>query len=366
MLLIFFLLIAINLIPLQRDFLGGGLNNYLNSPYLWSWANFDGEHYLAIAREGYKPLTYFYFPLYPTLLYLFVGIFGKGFVGYLYSGLFISHVSFFIGLVGFWKLMLLDFKENIAKLTIMLLLLFPTSFYFGSVYTESLFFALVIWSFYFARKRNWLCSALLASLASATRVTGVVMPLAIFVEYLFQGKKATVRFWLKSVLVIVLSISGFLIYTFYLNQKTGDPLTFFHNVSIFGQQRSSSFVALPQVFYRYIFKIIPNLTWGYFPQVFVTFLETLTAFVFLILSLVSFFKLRLSYAAYLTLGYLIPTLSGSFSSLPRYVLVLFPGFILMSLYLSKKGKIFKFVFLFALFLCFGISTTLFTRGFWVS
>ncbi len=61
----FVLVLSLAVIPLQFSYLGGGLVNYLKNPYLWAFANFDGVHYLSIAQEGYKPLTYFYFPVFP-------------------------------------------------------------------------------------------------------------------------------------------------------------------------------------------------------------------------------------------------------------------------------------------------------------
>jgi hypothetical protein len=65
--LFIFLFLAFRYLPLQNNFLGGGTANYLAKPYLWSWLNFDGEHYLSIVYQGYLPLTYFYFPLFPIV-----------------------------------------------------------------------------------------------------------------------------------------------------------------------------------------------------------------------------------------------------------------------------------------------------------
>ena len=44
------LIVGILFIPLanQDKFLGGGFRNYNLSPELFSWANFDGEHYANI------------------------------------------------------------------------------------------------------------------------------------------------------------------------------------------------------------------------------------------------------------------------------------------------------------------------------
>ncbi|MDP3733070.1 MAG: hypothetical protein Q8Q91_00870, partial [Candidatus Daviesbacteria bacterium] len=65
--------LATGLIPLgNKDrFLGGGPQNFQLSPQLFSWANFDGEHYLSIAIFGYKSLEQAFFPVYPILISFF-------------------------------------------------------------------------------------------------------------------------------------------------------------------------------------------------------------------------------------------------------------------------------------------------------
>lgn len=361
-----FLFLAIGLVPLQESFLAGNLSGYLKQPFLWAWANFDGEHYLSIAYQGYKPLTYFYFPAYPLTIYFVAQLLGGSFKSLVASGLSISNISFFIALIGLWKLIKLDYNKNIARLSILLLLAFPTSFYFGSIYTESLFLALVVWSFYFARRGKWILAGVFGAVLTATRVAGLALIPALLVEAYLQRREEKKLNLFPVVTGILLPLLGIVVYMFYLNRATGDPLEFFHNVSIFGQQRSSSFVLLPQVFYRYFFKVLPNINYSYFPIVFVTYLEIITALVFLGLTIVSFFKLRLSYAFYLAFGYIIPILSGSFSSLHRYVLILFPAFILSAIWLSKCKKWVRVVIFLILILGLLIATSLFTRGFWVA
>jgi hypothetical protein len=95
-------------------------------------------------------------------------------------------------------------------------------------------------------------------------------------------------------------------------------------------------------------------------------MEIVTAIVFLGLAAASFFKLRLSYAFYLAIGYIIPTLSGSFSSLHRYVLILFPAFILSALWLSKRKKWIKAIVFLILVLGLLVATSLFVAGYWVA
>ena len=379
LLLFITLLIAISAVPLQVNFLGGGKVNYLLYPYLWSWANFDGEHFLAIARDGYKPLTYFFFPLYPVLIRSLANLFGSAFVGYAFSGLIISNLSFFIGLIGLIRLVRLDYSDNIVRTTLLLILLFPTSFYFGSLYSESLFFALSVWTFYFARREQWLFVGTLGGLAAITRLVGIALFPALLAELYVLQKNKKIKsgnpYLMKSLCAILLIPMTLLMYMFYIKTNTGDALDFLHNVAIYGQQRSSNLILLPQVFYRYIFKILPNINYSYFPVVFTTWLEFLTAVIFSLLVVFGLLaavgklnkvRIRLSYAVYLLVAFLIPTLSGSFSSLPRYVVILFPAFIILSLYLSKQSVIVRGSVYLLLFICLGIATSLFVRGYWIS
>ncbi len=351
-LLFVILFLAVKFVPLQQHFLGGGMQAYLKTPWLWAWANFDGEHYLAIAKEGYHLAEQAFFPLYPLLIKLL----GGG----VWSGLIISNASFFLALVGLYKLLRIDYSEKVIKLAVILLLIFPTSFYLGAVYTESLFLCLIIWSFYFYRKENYLLSGILGAFASATRVIGVILLPVYFLELFLKKKLRIIHYSLFLIPV------GLLAYMFYLYKVYGDPLMFLHALPAFGEQRSSIPILLPQVMYRYIFKILPNLNYSYFAGTFTTIMEFIVGILFLIVSVISFFKLRLSYFLFLAFGYLIPALSGSFSSLPRYVLVLFPAFILFSIWISKTSKIIKIICYTILLISLIISLSLFSRGFWLA
>lgn len=342
--LFLFLFLGIKFLPLQQNFLGGGMANYLRVPWLWAWANFDGEHYLSIAQMGFGLGEEAFFPLYPFL----IRIFGQT----VWAGLIISNLAFLVALFGLYRLIKIDYKEKIAKLALILLLLFPSSFYFGSVYTESLFLALVVWSFYLAKTQKWVWASILGIFASATRVIGILL-----LPCLAMKKRSP---WL---LLVPFGLIAFMIF---LQQTTGNPIKFLHALPGFGEQRSATPIFLPQVFYRYVFKILPSLNYNYFPVVFTTWLEFLVGGLFLVLSLLSFFRLRLDYSLFLALGYLIPTLSGSFSSLPRYVAVLFPAFILMASWFAKISRPLKVVVYSLLLISLSMATALFVRGYWLA
>lgn len=354
-----FLFFGVAITPLQFHFLGGGVEHYVVSPWFWGWGNFDGEHYLSIAHNGYGNGEQAFFPLYPLLMKVLIWPWKEDIYFLQAAGVVISNLSFLIGIFGLWKLIRLDFRENITKLATILLLVFPTSFYFGSVYTEGLFFALTVWSFYFARRGQWELAGVLGALSAATRFTGIILFLVLLIEWLTKEKKINLKF-----LPLFLIPVGLLTYMYYLQQTTGDPLAFLHTLTWFGEQRSSSPILLPQVFWRYL-KMLVDI-----PKNDVLFfavsMEFVVALWFLILSFIGFVKLRISYALWLFLGYLVPTLSGSFSSLPRYVLPLFPAFILMSIFLDKQSMLVKVGFLTIFFVVLGVATALFTSGYWVA
>ena len=356
---IVFLLFAFYFLPQRFDFLGGGLEHYFRVPWFWAWANFDGEHYLSIAQSGYGNGEHAFFPLYPLLMRFLVWPFRGDLYFLQFAGILISNVSFLIGLFGLWKLVRLDVKENLAKLIVALIIIFPTSFYFGGTYTEGLFFALATWSFYFARKGNWLLAGVLGAFASATKFVGIVLFPALIFEWL-ENKSKDKRTFIF-LLIIPIGLFG---YMYYLNQTVADPLAFFHSLTFFGEQRSNDLILLPQVFWRYL-KIVVDIPKND-PLFLTVVVELSVAVLFLVASIKSFRKLRKSYSIFLALGYIIPTLSGSFSSLPRYVLVLFPAFILLALYIEKKSVFLKSVIILCSTILLVILLSMFAKGYWVA
>lgn len=358
-------LLAIYFIPLgSKDrFLGGGPRNYGVAPQLFAWANFDGEHYLSIAIFGYKSLEQAFFPAYPLLISFFSKPVSPDLLASLVNsniaGLIISNVSFVLSLIFLWELIKIDFPKKIAYLTIILLLAFPTSFYFGSLYNESLFLLLSVLSFYSARKGNFFLAGVFGAISSATRVFGVLLLPVLFIEALQQKRSKSEMLWLLLIPV------GLGIYMWYLNSTIGDPLAFYHFQKLVGEQHQSGITLLPQVYFRYI-KMLA--TTGVQNPIFQTIvLEFFVGVVFFLLPIFGYLKkIRLSYLVYAMLSFLIPAAQGSFSSAPRYVLVIFPSFLALAIYWSSLSKLPKIILLSLFVTALAVETTLFVRGYWVA
>ena len=353
-------------------------------PYwIWSFANFDGVHYITIANSGYMAqFTQVFFPLYPLIIRFVKTVLFDNYA--LISGLLVSNVSFLISLFIFARLLEIDYKKDQILWIIVILLTFPSSFFFGGLYSESLFFLFIISSFYFARKKHWLYSGLFGALSSAARLAGIFLLPSLLWEWYQQTKTKTLKVktpakntksyhyftkifnftyhLLHSPILYIVPL-GFIIYMIYLQINYHDYLYFWHAQPVFGASRSgTNIILLPQVIWRYIkiFTSVPPTVDSFFIP-FLEFFATITALIILFYS----FRLsiRRSYIIFAIFSVLVPTLTGTFSSMPRYILVAFPIYIVLG---TIKSKPVKLIILSINLLLLSILTILFTRGIWVS
>jgi hypothetical protein len=319
------------------------------------WANFDGIHYLHIATAGYFQYGEAFFPLYPKFISLISGLLP---VSPAVIGVTISIFSFLLGLSLFYRLLCRE-NQTKARWAVIFLLTFPTSFFFGSVYSESLFFLLAVATVFFIEKKYWLAAGICGALASATRIFGIYLPVYAAIIYLRLYK--TKIYW-RPIIGILLMPLGLLAYMVFLAQR-GDPLAFMHVQSAFGANRSSApVILLPQVLWRYL-KIFFTAYMKPTPESYIVsvaeFLVTLAAF-----WVVWIYRKTVSLAyVILTLCILItPTLTGTLSSMPRYVLSAFPLFIMLSNLYKTRSK-YYIVVVFVLLQI--ISASLFFQGWFI-
>ncbi len=344
--------------PYSRDLFGGGFNKYLGNPLFWGWGNFDGEHYISIAQYGYRDLEHSFFPLYPALTHVLAP--EKSMQYFVLSGIIISNSLFLAALLVLRKLVRDEFGDKVARLSLVSLLVFPTSFYFGAIYTESLFLLMVLLSFYFVSRQKWVMSGIFAALTPLTRIQGVLLLPSFLLEAL---KKRTFNVVVLTPIICV--VLGFVGYLFYLHNTTGSAMSFYTDLESFGVQREvGRLITFPQVVWRYL-KILTSLDiWT--QQYLITLTEFLTAILGVLLLFVGYAKkVKWSYLLFAVLSLILPTLSGSFSSLPRYFLVIFPYFILLGVLLEKTGKSARVIIFGASAILLAVQTALFVTGHWV-
>ncbi len=315
--------------------------------FIWSFGNFDGVHYLGIAKEAYAAqYTQAFFPLYPILI---KSVSFLTFGNLLVSALLISNISFLASLLIFYKLITQVHGEKIAFWSVLFLLSFPTSFFFGAAYTEGIFFLLVVSSFYFAQRGKIWRASIFGALASATRLVGIFLAPALFFK---NG--------IKSQIPLLLVPAGLIAYMIFLKVKFDNPFYFLTSQQIFGQERlSNGIVLLPQVLFRYL-KILTS-THG-LPLANAAFELLATVWVLTALIL-AFKKVKLEWLIFSLLVVITPTLTGTLASMPRYILVAFPIYLVPAHIKSPKIKI---ALLTASSILLAISATFFVQGYWVA
>lgn len=356
--------LAMRFVPFRPSFpyYDAILANLSKIQFIWQWANFDGAHYITIVQKGYvgTGLIQAFFPLYSILIKIFTLINKNP----LYAGLLVSNVCFLMALFVFKKILKQEKIKNYWW-PILALLLFPTSYYFGALYSESLFLLLSLLSFLFLNKKKWIWAAVFASLASATRLAGIFLGVAIAWEfYSSEIKNRTkIKDYLKLLFLSILSISGFLFFCLYLNKEFHDPFFFAKVQSSFGASRQTDkLILIHQVIWRYIKMLLTiknnNILLYTISQ------EFFISLLVLVVLIWGWFKnIKKSYLIYAFLSFLLPTFTGNFSSMPRYVSVIFPIYLIFSNVKSKKIKIFILTISGILLI---INTALFLRGFWVA
>ena len=289
------------------------------------WNRWDATHYLRLAAKGYTAkgdgrFSIVFYPLYPWLVRA-VAVVCRNYFG---AALLVSGVASVCAGLLMRRLVELDQPEKVARLAVWFLFIFPTAYFLHIGYTESLFLALVLGCLLAARRQFWVAVGVLGALACFTRVNGLLLVPALLVEVWLQYR-VTRRFdwrWLW-IAAAGLGFAGYLLLNY---RVTGDPLAF---TQIMEKQWYKK-IAPPWLGIRDVWLRIPhfNLTEGLHEFAFIVFSFLCTVW--------CWFKLRPTYAVWMTLNWLLITSTTYVVSVPRYCLTLFPIFILLARIAAKR------------------------------
>lgn len=343
------------------------------------WDRYDSQWYLAIAKYGYNiPYKSHYspqafFPLYPVLISFIHKLIH---IPYIISGIFISNLFFIFSLFFLYDLVENHFDSKIAKLTIIFTFLFPTSFFFSAIYTESLFFFGTILAFWAADKELWWIASLGSSIAVLTRNLGITLfiPLS-WIAIEKYGKKA----W-KILFHLFLIPFTFSLWAIYLWHSTGDPLRFIHAESGWGRFLSPPWMGIITAF-KNILTPIPSAkfpsgkyisAWNIqFSHVYST-IDVTAAILGIILPLIGKkYGQPWPWIIFTLIGVIIPISAPTLysmtplASMTRYILVLFPLMISLA-QLSKKYPNLGIALLISLPMIQGLFFILFTTWNWIA
>ena len=299
---------------------------------LWKmWERKDAGHFRYIALFGYTDWwRTAFFPLYPLLERAMLPFVSTPYI----AGLIISNLFGLLMLVVLYRLVHEDFGHQRATRTVLYLSVFPTAFFFAAAYNESMFVCLTILSFYCMRRSRWWWAGLFGCLASLTRSAGLLLLIPFAYEYLYQH-----QFNIKKFRVNVLSggliAAGTCLFALYCYITFHDALAFSHAQALWLRQlhapweaylltihyiRSApllSFIAL-----RNLLDLVPDLF----------------ILAVILLGFIGPWRMPLrllSYSLYALVGYLFfqlfPVMNAyPLTSVPRFLLELFPAFIVLA------------------------------------
>lgn len=319
-----------------------------NSPFLSMWAKWDSQWYIQIARDGYwyQPLqqsNVAFFPVYPLALRLAAPFLGGNLV---LAGFVLSNLAFLGALIFLYRLAEVELMDadpaaqNVgraaAQRTVYYLAFFPTAFFFSAVYTESFFLLFSVATVYFARRRHWVLAAVAGILAAATRNLGVLLWALVMWEWLrchgwritrihrgatwrslWAGIKGS---WIEVIIIAAIPL-GLLLYMGFLQINFARPTAFIEVQAAWGRQNIGPVAVIARELSALSDLALTksNLSRLLNVGTFLAVLAMLPAI---------WRRLGEGYAIYVLILILVPA-SSALQSMIRYVLPLFPVFIIL-------------------------------------
>ena len=296
-------------------------------PEGWRWTLCVGDcgWYKTISDHGYDALpdpqskvaNYGFFPAFPLAVSLLMHVGGLDFVtaGVVLNGI-LALTFCWLALSHLHELQLRNEAE--ALIFLFAFLLSPWSLYNRVPYTEMMFNVSVLCTFVFWRRKNYAAAAASGIVLTATRATGIILPLVLLVELLCHERRRVVDIVLRpdgrfrALAVMPLGLVAFVVF---LYLYVGDPLAYVHMQEIGWAQGFRGPVA---VLWAGMF-VGPNSQYG---------VAAFVAASLLLFGGIALRRIPLSLACF---AWLAPFSSAAsmMSGQPRYALALFPIYLLV-------------------------------------
>ncbi|MEW6083115.1 MAG: mannosyltransferase family protein [Chloroflexota bacterium] len=340
---------------------GGGSDDTLEGRF----ARWDSNYYLRIAQRGYTSEggDVVFFPLYPLLISLLHNALG---LSLLWSGWIVAVTCYFGAGLLLYQLIRTDHSAELALWGVVWLSIFPTAFFFTSLYTESLFILTSIAALYFAGRGQFTLSGLAIAFAGATRPTAFLLAIPFFVEVWQFRRLGQIRS-ADALLGTLIAPAGVMAFYLHLVATVGDG-------NIIGLYSSTALV---------LFERNLALPWE-------TFSDALKAAVFakgftqviarhdlafaltgMASAVFGLFHLRQSMALYFLAGMIFLFSNHGpaglpFLSIPRYVAALFPLYLVLAIVTTKMPKQLRWLPVLVSVCFLGILSAWFATGRWVA
>ena len=322
--------------------------------WLEIWNRWDSLHYLQVAQFGYNTASVmkaWFYPLFPWCTRLVAYVVSHN---YLVSAFIVSGFSSIAVSIFLRRIVQFDHDPGISRWAVWFFLIFPTAYYLHIAYSESLFLALVLGSILAALFGRWWLAGVLGALSWMARPNGIILLPTLAVEALHQW--IVTRRWNWRWLWIAIVPAGFAVYLLVNWRVTGDPFTFLRmRKKLFAMESSWPWVGIRSA--------IGNLHRTPNQAEIVGAQELYFAALGFVCMVVSWFKLRPVHAAWITGNWFLVTSVTFMESVPRYVLTMYPVFMLFAL-LSRNRLCTAIITVWSL-LFLALFSSVFIRGWWV-
>jgi hypothetical protein len=324
------------------------------------WARWDTGWYLDVIGNGYRvqgsaasaQSNFAFFPLYPETVKALAGLLpasARTVEAQLLIGVLLSNVLFLAALILLREFVAVSQGDDeVARRTVLYLLIFPTSFFFSCFYTESMFLFLSVAALFAASRGSWAGAGLLGGLAALTRPNGVLVLVPLLWGYLSsRGWKLRRVRWDVAWLAFV--PAGLLSFLVGIRGITGDLLAPLRIQWAWGKTSSTPWETIFRPLY---------------PYPVVTPIERLLVLAVLVLAVLAFRLLRdRSLAVYALVMLLPPLFTGVLNSSARYAAVVFPLFMTLAV-VGEARRVDLFIKMISLALLVAAMAA-WTRFYWV-
>jgi hypothetical protein len=286
-----------------------------------AWEREDALWFMRIAASGYSnsDSSAAFFPLYPLVIRGVSFLLG----GHIFAAaLLVSNLAFLGALFVLYALTRSELSEELARRAVLYAAVFPTALFFFAPYSESLFFLLVLVSFWAARRGQWEAAGVAGLLAALTRNIGLVLVLPLAIEAVHQAMDARPRRWpIRGLAWSLGPAAGTFAYAAYWRVVSGDWLAPVHRQEAWERQLINPITTADRATHA-AFDYLGWYPGGYH------LLDWLIGVVVVGLAVYAVIKFRPSYGAYVVASILIP-LAAPFPSRPllsftRFALPIFP------------------------------------------
>ncbi|HEV2392147.1 MAG TPA: hypothetical protein VG146_07260 [Verrucomicrobiae bacterium] len=291
-------------------------------------ATWDAAHYLFLSQSGYQKGSHScaFYPLWPLLIR--VCSYATGHDPFL-AGLFLANLLSVAGWMLFHYLVFSSHGLDVANRALVLLLAFPGALFFSFIYTESLFFLLIVLFFLLLFREKFFWAAVVGFFLPLTKAVGVfaVVPL---LWYLAAHRKP-----LMAYLACDGPLLGYLCYFVFMRMATGNAVEGFQAQRFFPNAPSVAHILDPAGFWSAL--TAPTQLHGMTDSAIDRGLFLLVA-----ASLPFVWRLDKTYFWYALLVGVVPAMASVFLSYTRNMMMCFPLFIVLAL--AWRGRVTHLLF----------------------